>query len=105
MSMNQRLKEKMEEAYERELRVATICCESCKNNFIENRIYFEYGFIAAHDLIMEDIESAIATVKGWYPEDVFLPDGNSIDAKCAAMARKTCDNILAELCEKYEGEK
>jgi hypothetical protein len=42
------------------------------------------------------LRGAIATVRSWYPEDVFLPDSNSLDAKCARMARLTCDNILSE---------
>jgi hypothetical protein len=44
----------------------------------------------------ERAEQAIAEVLRWYPTDIFPEDGTSIDSKCARMARKTCENILAE---------
>ena len=43
------------------------------------------------------IADAINTVKSWFPVDIFPEDGHTVDSKCAKMARKTCENILAEI--------
>jgi len=37
--------------------------------------------------------AACGEVAGWYPEDVFDPDGGTLDAKSAAMARLTVKNV------------
>ena len=58
---------------------------------------WDEGFDAASDEYEKIIADAINTVKSWYPVDVFPEDGQSIDSKCAKMARKTCENILAEI--------
>lgn len=55
------------------------------------------GYDAASAEYEKIIADAINTVKSWYPVDVFPEDGQSIDSKCAKMARKTCENILAEI--------
>ena len=39
---------------------------------------------------------AIGYVRSLYPESVFLPDSDSVDARSADMARRTCDNIERE---------
>lgn len=59
--------------------------------------YFNTGFYFASAEYEKIIADAINTVKSWYPVDVFPEDGQSIDSKCAKMARKTCENILAEI--------
>jgi len=43
---------------------------------------------------LERWPEAIAWVRDHYPEDVFLPGSDSLDAKGARMARLTCDNIV-----------
>jgi len=37
--------------------------------------------------------AACREVAGWYPEGVFDPDGQTLDAKSAAMARLTVKNV------------
>ena len=41
-------------------------------------------------------KKSIRYVKKLYPVDLFPPKSDSIDSKCAKMARKTCDNIVYE---------
>ena len=47
-------------------------------------------------IIGEAVSHYCNKVKERYPEDVFPPDGNSLDCKSARMARLTCDNIIEE---------
>lgn len=39
------------------------------------------------------LDEAIRRTRATYPEDVFPPDSESVDAKSAAWARMVCDNI------------
>lgn len=52
---------------------------------------------------LQAIEAAVDYVRSLYPEDVFPPDSDSIDAKSAKWARMVCDNIKRE-AEKIEEE-
>jgi hypothetical protein len=45
-------------------------------------------------------DEAITYIRSLYPEDVFLPESDSEDAKLADMARRTCDNIRREIGER-----
>ena len=47
-------------------------------------------------IIEEAVSHYCNKFKERYPEDVFPPDGNSLDCKSARMARLTCDNIIEE---------
>lgn len=46
-----------------------------------------------------DVIKVIEYVRSRYPEDIFPPDGKTLDCKSAKMARLTCDNIRRELDE------
>jgi hypothetical protein len=41
---------------------------------------------------------AVATVRSYYPVDVFLPEGKTVDARSAAFARRLCDGIRDAIC-------
>lgn len=60
---------------------------------------YRNGAEFAESLLKLDFEAAVSEVKAWYPEDIFIPGGQSLDAKSADMARKTCDNILFKFNE------
>ena len=69
-------------------------------------IYVARAYNAEHQMILADkaaemIQEAIKEVRSWYPEDIFIPGGESLTAKSADMARKTCDNILAQFTSKH----
>lgn len=53
----------------------------------------------AVNLALEQVgkSKAIQEVRDKYPTDIFPEGGKSIECKCAAMARLTCDNIEANL--------
>lgn len=48
---------------------------------------------------------AVAKVRALYPEDVFLPNGESETAKAAQVARLICAEITRLATERREGEK
>ena len=66
----------------------------------QNKTYpqkYEEEFKADLDNIIKQAVSHYCNkVKERYSEDVFPPDGNSLDCKSARMARLTCDNIIEE---------
>ena len=63
----------------------------------------EEEFKADLDKIIEEAVSHYCNkFKERYPEDVFPPDGNSLDCKSARMARLTCDNIIEEAKKEEE---
>lgn len=65
------------------------CCGT-SDIIIASEISFDAGFRSA----LEMAKDAVLEVLSFYPEDIFPPDGTSIDSKSAGVARHTCANIL-----------
>ncbi len=58
-----------------------------------------------HVIERKAVDNAISEVRSWYATDIFPESGESVDAKCAKIARLTCDNILRLINEMNHPEK
>ncbi len=52
--------------------------------------------LALAEMVVEAWEHAIKSVRGYYPESIFPPDSDSVDAQSGTFARLVCDNIVRE---------
>lgn len=93
--MNSKFIKKMKEAYEHELRVASSCGETHKNDLLENRVYFEYGFTKAHDLIMLDVQELIKTLELYAAVDKLYPALGTTAKEALAKWREKYGHALA----------